>query len=74
MSSLVAQEVRIKYGHFCDLGYCSGQVQSLAWELPHATGAAKERKKKKNIYISYIYISKSLCCTPETNIIFLINY
>ena len=22
-------------------------VQSLAWELPHATGAAKKRKKKE---------------------------
>ena len=23
------------------------QVQSLAWELPHASGAAKKRKEKK---------------------------
>ena len=28
------------------------QVPSLAWELPHALGAAKKKKKKKAIYSS----------------------
>ena len=27
------------------------QIQSLAWELPHAMGEAKKKKKKKDIYI-----------------------
>ena len=32
-------------------------TQSLAWELPYATGAAIKRKKKKYIYT---YISQSI--------------
>ena len=31
-------------GHYCDTGSISG---SLAWELPHAKGTAKKKKKNK---------------------------
>ena len=35
------------------------QIQSLAWELPHAEGAAIKKKKIKNFYSSKDMIKKS---------------
>ena len=45
-SSLVAQQVRIQHCHcHCLTHYCGeGSNPSLAWELPHALGAAKKNK------------------------------
>ena len=38
---------KLKIWHSCSLLKAAAQIQSLAWELPYATGVAKKEKKKK---------------------------
>lgn len=39
---------RVRTGccHCCGLGHCSGMGQSLDWELPYASGVAKNKSKR----------------------------
>lgn len=58
------------------------QIQSLAWELPHAAGAKKKYTHKHThtyvcvcVYIFiYVCITESFCCRTEINTTLYINY
>ena len=39
--------LKIRYGCSCSVGSAPAQIQSLAWELPYAMGAAKKQKNQR---------------------------
>ena len=41
------------------------KVQSLAWELPHATGAAKKKEKRRGFRERFPFLSVSLMLMSE---------